>query len=379
MKILESKYYREIKILGVNGDDEIELFDKNRYLTSKAPFRYLLSDLMCDIYLSNDDLIIQRDKLQHFVKCTDFYTLDYSSKNNKLYEDEECYFHPKLEVFILISHNLTNEYDSEMFEEGLYKVNYVYYNNNQSASVEGLKVLFSEYLEKYQPKKAKVSILLKTQNGFDVKTHTIKPFRIDFDKMYNDDFLEVHNRVKKSITDENKGIVLFHGIAGSGKTNYLKWLTSQIPNKKFIFVPTSMIVSLTDPSFIGVLIDHKNSVLVLEDCENYIAERTAYNSNTDVVSSILNIADGMLSDVLECQLICTFNSDISKIDSALLRKGRLIAEYKFKELSVEKANNYLRSIGKEPTITAPCSLAELTNMETKALKEDQNSSKIGFK
>ena len=379
MKILESKYYREIKILGVNGDDELELFDKNRYLTSKAPFRYLLSDLMCDIYLSNDDLIIQRDKLQHFVKCTDFYTLDYSSKNNKLYEDEECYFHPKLEVFILISHNLTNEYDSEMFEEGLYKVNYVYYNNNQSASVEGLKVLFSEYLEKYQPKKAKVSILLKSQNGFDVKTHTIKPFRIDFDRMYNDDFLEVHNRVKKSITDENKGIVLFHGIAGSGKTNYIKWRTSQIPNKNFIFFPTSMIASLTDPSFIGVLIDHKNSVLVLEDCENYIAERTALNSNTDVVSSILNIADGMLSDVLECQLICTFNSDISKIDSALLRKGRLIAEYKFKELSVEKANNYLRSIGKEPTITKPCSLAELTNMETKALKEDTDTPKIGFK
>ena len=332
MKILESKYYREIKILGVNGDDELELFDKNRYLTSKAPFRYLLSDLMCDIYLSNDDLIIQRDKLQHFIKCTDFY-----------------------------------------------KVNYVYYNNNQSASVEGLKALFSEYLEKYQPKKAKVSILLKSQNGFDVKTHTIKPFRIDFDRMYNDDFLEVHNRVKKSITDENKGIVLFHGIAGSGKTNYIKWLTSQIPNKKFIFVPTSMIASLTDPSFIGVLIDHKNSVLVLEDCENYIAERTALNSNTDVVSSILNIADGMLSDVLECQLICTFNSDISKIDSALLRKGRLIAEYKFKELSVEKANNYLRSIGKEPTITKPCSLAELTNMETKALKEDTDTPKIGFK
>ena len=378
MKILESKYYREIKILGVNGDDELELFDKNRYLTSKAPFRYLLSDLMCDIYLSNDDLIIQRDKLQHFIKCTDFYTLDYSSKNNKLYEDEECYFHPKLEVFILISHNLTNEYDSEMFEEGLYKVNYVYYNN-KSASVEGLKALFSEYLEKYQPKKAKVSILLKSQNGFDVKTHTIKPFRIDFDRMYNDDFLEVHNRVKKSITDENKGIVLFHGIAGSGKTNYIKWLTSQIPNKKFIFVPTSMIASLTDPSFIGLLIGNKNSVLVLEDCENYIAERTALNSNTDVVSSILNIADGMLSDVLECQLICTFNSDISKIDSALLRKGRLIAEYKFKELSVEKANNYLRSIGKEPTITKPCSLAELTNMETKALKEDTDTPKIGFK
>ena len=379
MKIKESRFYREIRVLELNGDDQVQLMDKNRYLTSKAPFRYLLSDILCDVYLANEDLIIHRDKLQHFIKCTDFHNLDYYSKNNKLYEDEECYFHPKLDVFILISHNLSNDYDSEMFEEGLYKVNYVFYNNTDPNIRENLKMFFAEYLEKYLPKKAKVSILLRTQQGFDVKTHTIKPFRIDFDKMYNDDFIEVHNRVKQSITDENKGIVLFHGIAGSGKTNYIKWLTSQIPNKKFIFVPTSMIASLTDPSFIGVLIDHKNSVLVLEDCENYIAERTAYNSNTDVVSSILNIADGMLSDILECQLICTFNSDISKIDSALLRKGRLIAEYKFKELSVEKCNNYLRSIGKQPNITQPCSLAELTNMETRSFKEEDNSPKIGFK
>ncbi|MEB3040054.1 AAA family ATPase [Capnocytophaga gingivalis] len=379
MKILESKYYRAINILRVNGDDEIQLYDKHRFASYRNPYRILLSDILCDIYLEDDDLIIYRDQLQYFEKCSDFYTLSYASKSNRLYEDEECYYHPELEVFLLISYNLSNDYDNELFEEGICKVNYVYYENKNPKTKEHLTTLFAEYLQKHQSKKAKVSILLKNQNGFDLKTHMIKPFRIDFERMYNDDFLEIHNRVKKSITDENKGVVLFHGIAGSGKTNYIKWLTSQVPNKKFIFVPTSMIASLTDPSFMGVLIDHKNSVLVLEDCENYIAERTAYNSNTDVVSSILNIADGMLSDVLECQLICTFNSDISKIDSALLRKGRLIAEYKFKELTVEKCNSYLRSIGKEPNITSPCSLAELTNMETKALKEDTNSPKIGFK
>ena len=379
MKILESKYYRAINILRVNGDDEIQLYDKHRFASYRNPYRILLSDILCDIYLEDDDLIIYRDQLQYFEKCSDFYTLSYASKSNRLYEDEECYYHPELEAFLLISYNLSNDYDNELFEEGICKVNYVYYENKNPKAKEHLTTLFAEYLQKHQSKKAKVSILLKNQNGFDLKTHMIKPFRIDFERMYNDDFLEIHNRVKKSITDENKGVVLFHGIAGSGKTNYIKWLTSQVPNKKFIFVPTSMIASLTDPSFMGVLIDHKNSVLVLEDCENYIAERTAYNSNTDVVSSILNIADGMLSDVLECQLICTFNSDISKIDSALLRKGRLIAEYKFKELTVEKCNSYLRSIGKEPNITSPCSLAELTNMETKALKEDTNSPKIGFK
>ena len=174
-------------------------------------------------------------------------------------------------------------------------------------------------------------------------------------------------------------MVLFHGIAGSGKTNYIKWLTSQIPNKKFIFVPTSVIGSLTDPSFMGLLIENNNSVLVLEDCENYIAERTALNSNTDVVSSILNIADGFLSDVIECQLICTFNSDISKIDPALLRKGRLIAEYKFKELTIEKCNSYLRATDRDFTVDKPYSLAELTNIDVKELKEQQQGTKIGFR
>lgn len=379
MKIKESKYYHPVNILQLDNDDHIEVCDKYCLLTFSNPFRSLLDDLMAHIYLGSDDLVIQRDKLKHFEKCTDYYTIDYASKQNELYESEECYYHPDLEVFLLIDKNLSNEYDNQIFEDGLYRVSCVHYQNTNPKAKEHLNALFSEYIEKYVSKDSKVSILLKTQVGLEVRTHTIKPYRIDFETMYNDDFFEVHNRVKNALTNENKGVVLFHGIAGSGKTNYIKWLTSQIPNKKFIFVPTSMIGSLTDPAFIGLLIDNKNSVLVLEDCENYIAERTALNSNTDVVSSILNIADGMLSDVLECQLICTFNSDISKIDPALLRKGRLIAEYKFKELTVEKCNKYLQSTDRDFIVDKPYSLAELTNIDVKELKEQNKQTKIGFK
>ncbi|MFK8298301.1 AAA family ATPase [Capnocytophaga cynodegmi] len=375
MKIQDSKYYRPINLLQTDGDDNIQVVDKFKMLTYSNPYQCLLDDLMSRIYLSGEDLVIQKEKLKHFVKCTDYYTVDYASKQNELFESEECFFHPELEVFILTDKNLSNEYDNQIFEEGLFKVNYVYYENTNPKTKENLTALFSEYIEKYVSKESKVSILLKTQVGLEIKTHTIKPYRIDFETMYNDDFLEIHNRVKNVLTNDTKGVVLFHGIAGSGKTNYIKWLTSQIPNKKFIFVPTTMI----DPAFIGLLIGNKNSILVLEDCENYIAERTAFNSNTDVVSSILNIADGMLSDVLECQLICTFNSDISKIDPALLRKGRLIAEYKFKELNVEKANKYLQSTDKQITVNKPYSLAELTNINIKEFKENSEPSKIGFK
>ena len=379
MKIKESKYYHPINILQIDSDDHVEVYDKYKLLTFSNPYRCLLDDLMARIYIGNEDLVIQRDKLKHFVKCTDYYTIEYASKQNELYESEECYFQPDLEIFLIIDKNLSNEYDNQIFEDGLYKVNSVYYQNDNPNAKEHLNSLFSEYIEKFISKESKVSILLKTQIGLEIKTHSIKPYRIDFETMYNDDFFEIHSRVKNALTNDNKGVVLFHGIAGSGKTNYIKWLTSQIPNKKFIFVPTTMIGSLTDPAFISLLIGNKNSVLVLEDCENYIAERTAFNSNTDVVSSILNIADGMLSDVLECQLICTFNSDISKIDSALLRKGRLIAEYKFKELTVEKCNKYLQSTDREFIVDKSYSLAELTNIDIKELKEQNKQTKIGFK
>ena len=379
MKIKESKYYHPVNLLQIDSDDHVEVYDKYKLLTFSNPYRCLLDDLMARIYIGGEDLVIQRDKLKHFVKCTDYYTREYASKQNELYESEECYFHPELEIFLVIDKNLSNEYDNQIFEDGLYKVNSVYYQNDNPKAKEHLNTLFSEYIEKYISKESKVSILLKTQIGLEIKTHSIKPYRIDFETMYNNDFFEVHTRVKNALTNDNKGVVLFHGIAGSGKTNYIKWLTSQIPNKKFIFVPTTMIGSLTDPAFISLLIGNKNSVLVLEDCENYIAERTSFNSNTDVVSSILNIADGMLSDVLECQLICTFNSDISKIDSALLRKGRLIAEYKFKELTVEKCNKYLQSTDRDFRVDKPYSLAELTNIDIKELKEQDKQTKIGFK
>lgn len=139
-----------------------------------------------------------------------------------------------------------------------------------------------------------------------------------------------------------------------------------------------MISSLTDPGFLSILIENKNSVLVLEDCENYIAERTLDDRNTDIVSSILNLADGILSDVMECQFICTFNSDISKIDTALLRKWRLIAEYKFRELSIEKSNQYLQSIGKKLCVDRPHTLAELTNIDTEEIREHEKATRIGF-
>lgn len=139
-----------------------------------------------------------------------------------------------------------------------------------------------------------------------------------------------------------------------------------------------MIASITEPTFINFLIENKNSILIFEDCENYIAERSSHNAYTDVVSSILNLADGILSDVVECQIICTFNATIDEIDSALLRQGRLIAEYCFKELTTEKVNEYFASIGSNYRSDKPLLLSEATNISGKIFKEEKEEIRIGF-
>lgn len=381
MKIMQSRFFKARKLLTLTNETPClvtALEDERQYLSKYNPFESLLDDILPGVYVGNASLVIEEGLLADFERCTDFYTVDYDVKSNQCYDGELCYFHPELEVFILANMDLSNEYDERIKKDGLLKISNVYYESINPQAPANMHALFERYLHKYESDEAKVSILLKETHGLVFKTHRIKPYPVDLELMYNEDFTPIHEHIKSKLADDNKGVVLLHGIAGSGKTNYIKWLTSQVPSKQFIFVPTNMISYLTDPEFMSMLIDHKNSILVLEDCENYIAERTADDVNTDVVSSILNIADGMLSDILECQFICTFNSDISKVDEALLRKGRLIAEYKFGLLETDRANAYLESIDSELRVDLPMSLAELTNIDEISYKEVVKEMKIGF-
>jgi hypothetical protein len=63
------------------------------------------------------------------------------------------------------------------------------------------------------------------------------------------------------------------------------------------------------------------------------------------------------------QVICTFNSALHLIDSALLRKGRLIAKYEFGKLEVDKAKRLCTHLGKNQVIEKPMTLAEISHPE----------------
>jgi hypothetical protein len=70
----------------------------------------------------------------------------------------------------------------------------------------------------------------------------------------------------------------------------------------------------------------------------------------------------LLGDAMHQQIIATFNCDLSSIDPALLRKGRLIANHEFNKLDVETSKNLSEKLGfGRDAIKGPMTLAEIYN------------------
>ena len=72
------------------------------------------------------------------------------------------------------------------------------------------------------------------------------------------------------------------------------------------------------------------------------------------------------------QIIATFNCDLTKIDPALLRKGRLIANYEFNKLDLDSAKILSDKLGfGTDAVTEPMTLAEIYNQGGELSDEPQ--------
>lgn len=305
-------------------------------------------------------------------------------KNNFVVESEVLFISKRIEnetnllIFVNLDLQIIISIKNHKDKKYEYLNDVSFYYNVKNGSFENqIKHLnIDDFLIKV--KKSGINLIKSHMGHLDTEEYEMNISDIDLEKNYGKDFLKIHDLIIKRLNTQNdKGIVLFHGEPGTGKTSYIKYLTHLIQDKEILFIPPSMAESLSDPSIIPFLMDHKNSILIVEDAERVISDREL-NGSSMGVSNILNLTDGILGDCLNIQIVATFNMKREKIDPALLRKGRLITEHKFKKLSIEEGNILLESLGKNHKIDEEMSLADIYNIDEEIYKTNNQRNSIGF-
>ena len=223
---------------------------------------------------------------------------------------------------------------------------------------------------------SRIHIITNGNHGLELASVKCPKPTLSIDKHYNDDLKKSHKDMLRSLSSDNSGLYLFHGTPGTGKSTYIRYLINNV-RKQFIFLSPKIAGNLDTPSFASLLIENKNSVLVIEDAEDILVSRE--RENNSAISLLLNLTDGILGESLGIQTICTFNTKLENIDEALLRKGRLMGMYEFGPLVPEKTRALLLERGVPVMETKAMTLADIYNAEKSDYMIKKPKTQIGFK
>lgn len=369
-KIVPFSHTLEQRKVSENTEYQIRVSD---VFTQRTPYSYLNEFTLFTTIFNSIPNFIHEIEID-CKKANHWFSAHYKNEIKDCYYSKLYYGQNKKaeldDVFYFLYDDLIVQFDTNSS-----KVRFLF-KKTEFSLVESVISGIRKYKKRRSGSNPEISLLVSSRSGIETKSLKIVRPKMNIGDNYNDDFWEIHQTIRKRLTKKNdKGLVLLHGKPGTGKTSYIRYLIS-IMRKEVIFLPPNMASSITSPDLIPILINHPNSILVIEDAENIILDRNKNGSSS--VSALLNISDGLLSDCLNIHIICSFNTDISKVDNALLRKGRLIAKYEFKELEIPKAEALSRKLGFNTEFDVPQTLTAIYNQKEIDFQLNKRMRAIGF-
>jgi len=253
------------------------------------------------------------------------------------------------------------------------EVTFFYKNSEDISKIEDLINQVEEYVIDYEcgVEKHKLNGLIITNSALDVEGIDLDLDIDDIDFYYNNSTMKSINKFIKTIKKTNKGLSIFYGNKGTGKTSVLKYLSEKLVENTIIYIPNSLIESsIHNPDFGKFLKEFNNLIIVLDDCEFLF---TDFPMSNILTSNLLQLVEGLNNN--ELNIITIFNTDdIKNIDDDILECNCFVDKVYFDDLSVDEANHLATHLGFKPKYK---NNTELNNI-IKNRKEEISNKKLGF-
>src|SRR5262249_7025054 len=130
---------------------------------------------------------------------------------------------------------------------------------------------------------------------------------------YGEDILEWISLFEERTLARPGGLSIFDGPPGTGKTSLITQMIQRLEQTHvFYSLPVSQDGALSSPELVpfwqtqNAQHSERVKVIVIEDAERLLLRRDSENS--EAVSSLLNIADGLLGRMLRLHVICSINA-----------------------------------------------------------------------
>lgn len=197
-----------------------------------------------------------------------------------------------------------------------------------------------------------------TSDGPEAKHHELSVF--PWDDVRRNYSAKVQAAVEdlvafKKAPDKHHGrMIVLHGPPGTGKTNLIRSIASEWREWSRLNVILDPDRMLNETSYLTQVVNmggKKSDLIVLEDAGELIREESKH-TNGQMISRLLNLADGLASEWSDAFFLVTTNEPIGELDKALTRSGRCMAAIEVGPLTAEESSSWLGEPVSEATTLA---------------------------